>query len=400
MAHDTAKPTHQQHGDDARLLRERDARLGEATVTGERWWPHETWKYADLQDEGQHLTSYERWLADRERERRRRRETMASIVKRESIKWEKTRAPGVFVAYMVAPHMETEAPSHIVELIHLRPGAATIPARENESVYHVLRGSGHSLIYGERHDWEPHASIHVQEGAWYQHVNSGSDPVVMIAGRVTPLMEQVYTMNIVYKGDSFSDLPDDFKPEHPFTKERVDVPEHVGGIKWMSQMQKSHHDDKGGKEKESRDARKVLHASEAVIQRSHHKGDWKVGLIDPYLGFTNRILGMYVHQMPPDCHTETHKHGWATIYVMTGQGYSLVDEKREDWQMGDIINVPAGAWHQHFNTDPAVVSQHLLISPDPFRQKMHLTQGAVEESYQNVPELSDAGYQPTGEWWR
>jgi gentisate 1,2-dioxygenase len=84
---------------------------------------------------------------------------------------------------------------------------------------------------------------------------------------------------------------------------------------------------------------------------------------------------------------------------MTGQGYSLVDDKRESWRQGDIINVPAGAWHQHFNTSKEQISQHLLISPDPFRQKMHLTQGAVEESYQNVPELSDAGYQPTGDWW-
>ena len=31
----------------------------------------------------------------------------------------------------------------------------------------------------------------------------------------------------------------------------------------------------------------MLHASEAVIQRSHHKGDWKVGLADHYLGFAN-----------------------------------------------------------------------------------------------------------------
>jgi len=395
-----ARPTHEQHKDDAKLLRARDARLGEATVTGDRWWPHETWKYVDLQDEGQHLTSYERWLAERERERRRRREKMSSVVRREAIRFEPTRAPGVFVGYMVAPHMDTEAPSHTVEILHLRPGAATIPARENESVYHVLSGSGHSMIYGERHDWGRHDSIHVQEGAWYQHVNSGSEPVYLIAGRVMPLMEQVYTMAIVYMGDSFSDLSDDFKPEHPFTKERVDVPEQVGGLKWMSQMQKSHHDDKGSKEDESRLARKVLHASEAVIQRSHHKGDWKVGLIDPYLGFTNRILGMYVHQLPPDCHTETHKHGWATIYVMSGHGYSIVDGERQDWRTGDIINVPAGAWHQHFNTDPVVVSQHLLISPDPFRQKMHLTQGAVEESYRDVPETSDKGYQPAGEWWK
>lgn len=400
MTDSVTRPAFKQHTEDADMLRKREARHGEPEVSGDRWWPHETWKLADLYQEGALLTSYERWLAEREMKRRANREVMPSVVKRDEVVLEPTRAAGVYVGYIVAPHMKQEAPSHTVELLHLKPGARTELVRENESVYHVLNGRGHSTIYDERHDWEKDASIHVPEGAWYQHVNDGPEPVDMIVGRVTPLIEQVYTMAIVYKGDSFSDLPDDFKPEHPFTKERVALGDYVEGIKWMSQMQMSHHKQRGGDEEDSRAARKVLHGREAVIERSHHKGDWKVGLVDNFLGFQNRIIGMVVHQMPPDCHTETHKHGWATVYVLSGHGYSIVDGARYDWQVGDMINVPAGAWHQHFNTDPDQVSQHLVIGPGPLRQRIHLSLGSVEERRDPEPpaEIPDTGT-PSAAWW-
>ena len=71
---------------------------------------------------------------------------MPSVIRPGDISFEPTRAPGVYVAYIVAPHINQEAPSHTVELLNLRPGAKTIPVREYESVYHVLKGSGYSMI--------------------------------------------------------------------------------------------------------------------------------------------------------------------------------------------------------------------------------------------------------------
>ncbi len=395
---EAAKQYFTQHKEDEEMLRHREARLGEPVMTGDRWWPHETWKWTDLHEEGVKLTSYERWLAERELKRRENRQKMSSIIRPSELVFEETRAPGVRVAYVVAPHMSQEAPSHTVEIWHLAPGAKTVRIRDYESVVHVLYGKkGHSTVYDERLDWETHDSVHVPEGAWFQHVNDSEEGAYLIIGRVTPLMEQMYTMAVIYKGDSFSDLPDDYKPEHPFTKERVPVG-YVEGIKWMSEMQMSHHKERGHHEQESRTHRKLLKGSEAVIQRSEHKGDWKVGLVDRFVGFNNRVMAMYVHQMPPACHTETHKHGWATVFVLSGHGYSIVDGERHDWSAGDMINVPAGAWHQHFNTDPEVVSQHLLISPQAFRNAIHLTNGSVEEAAEPLPAVQEAAA-PTGRWW-
>jgi len=399
MTQQADRPRHVQHAEDGKMLRTRETRLGEPVLTGDRWWPHETWKYADLHHEGARLTGYQAWLAEREMARRADRAKMSSIIHGDSLSFEPTRAPGVYVAYIVSPHLGREAPTHTIEILHIRPGARTIMARENESVAHVLSGHGRSTVYEEQVTWGPHDSIHVPEGAWYQHENDGSEPVNLLIGRVTPLIEQIYTMAVVYKGDSFSDLPDDYQPEHPFTKDRVTVAKDVEGMKWMSQMQLSHHKDTGKYEEENRDSRKLMRAADAVIERSHHKGDWKVALIDSFVGFTNKILGMYVHQLPPNCHTETHKHGWAPIYVLSGRGYSIVDGDRYDWKTGDLINVPAGAWHQHFNTSPDVVSQHLVITNQPLRWRVLVTQGFVEERNETLPEFEDDGYSPSAIWW-
>ena len=395
----TSKQYFTQHREDEEMLRKRDVRLGEPELSGDRWWPHESWKWTDLYEEGAKLTSYERWLAERELKRREERKTMPAIIRSNELVFEETRAPGVRVAYVTSPHMGQGAPTHTVEIWHLKPGARTLKIRDYESVVHVLYGKkGHSTIYGDTYEWETHDSLHVPEGAWFQHFNDSDEGAYLMIGRDGPLMEQVYTMSVIYKGDSFSDLPDDFKPQHPFTKELVPVG-YVEGIKWMSEMQMSHHHGRQALEADSRSHRKLLKGSEAVIQRSEHKGDWKVGLVDRFVGFNNRIMSMYVHQLPPSCHTETHKHGWATVFVLSGAGYSIVDGERYDWSAGDMINVPSGAWHQHFNTDPTVYSQHLLISPQAFRNSTHLTTGSVEESTEPLPPLADDGVVPTGRWW-
>jgi quercetin dioxygenase-like cupin family protein len=286
-----------------------------------------------------------------------------------------------------------------VEIHRLRPGAHTEPYRNGETVCHVLNGTGYSIIDEKRYEWGPHDSLHIQKGAWYQHFNGGNEePAHIFVGKPTPIIEHLSPFAIMYKGDSFSDMPDDYRPEHPFTKERVEVG-YVGGQKWMSELQLATHERLAEREKQRLEARVMLKAEEAVIQRSEHKGDWKVGLIDEYLGFDNRILAMYVHQMPPASHTETHKHGEAIVYVLSGRGYSIVEGERYDWKAGDCIFVQPGIWHQHFNSDPEAVSQHLAIYIAPMRDR--IVRGAEFVESRSEPEYEPPiGEVDTGEWWK
>ena len=267
-----------------------------------------------------------------------------------------------------------------------------------EQVLHVLNGRGHAIVGGNRYDLAPHDTLHVQMGAWHQLFNDDpARPVHFLVGHPAPLMEHIAPYAQVFKGDSFSDQPDDFKPEHPFTKERVPV-EYVGGEKWMSQLQMAVHDRDREQREAMKHARLLLKAEEAVIERSEHKGDWKVGLADKYLGFANRTFGMYIHQMPPASHTETHKHGEAIVYVLSGFGYSIVEGQRFDWQAGDCIFVKPGQWHQHFNSSPDQVSQHVALYTQPLRETVYeggmVVEAMAEDDYVDAPFEGDAG-----DWW-
>ena len=379
-------------------LEQRDARRGEPTIKGNRWWPSEPERLVQVLEAGGVMTSAERAAAERELEARRRRQLSPPVIRREDVVFEASSLKGLHIGTIIGPHLGIDVRNIGLEIHRLLPGAHTEARLGNEVVYHVLNGRGHSIVDGKRYDWGPHDSLHVPMGWWQQHFNDDPNkPAHLLAGLPAPLLEHISPYADVYKGDSFSDVPDTFQPEHPFTKARVAVG-YVGGEKWMSHLQMAVHERRRTREAVRREARVLLKASEATIERSEHRGDWKVGLVDYYLGFDNRILGMYVHQMPPDSHTETHKHGEAIVYVLSGSGYSIVEGERFEWRAGDCIFVKPGQWHQHFNTDPERVSQHIAMYVQPLRE--HVYEGAevvefqVEEDYEPA---ADSG--PPEAWW-
>ena len=55
-------------------------------------------------------------------------------------------------------------------------------------------------------------------------------------------------------------------------------------------------------------------------------------------------------------HSGKHRHqGGLVIYVLEGEGHSIVDGERLDWEAGDLLLLPirpGGVEHQHFNKNP------------------------------------------------
>ncbi len=54
-------------------------------------------------------------------------------------------------------------------------------------------------------------------------------------------------------------------------------------------------------------------------------------------------------------HSGRHRHqGGLVIYILEGEGYSVVDGEHHDWEAGDLMLLPlkrGGVDHQHFNKD-------------------------------------------------
>jgi len=56
-------------------------------------------------------------------------------------------------------------------------------------------------------------------------------------------------------------------------------------------------------------------------------------------------------------------------YVLEGEGYSVVEGERHDWQAGDLLLLPVtqgGVEHQHFNTDPEQPAEWIAFIYWPF----------------------------------
>lgn len=86
------------------------------------------------------------------------------------------------------------------------------------------------------------------------------------------------------------------------------------------------------------------HGNDATFssQRKH-----KVHIVD----LPSHTISMTVGRLDPAETTRLHRHNYETvIYVMQGEGYSRIGDRKVPWRAGDAIYVPVWAEHQHVNT--------------------------------------------------
>jgi quercetin dioxygenase-like cupin family protein len=75
-----------------------------------------------------------------------------------------------------------------------------------------------------------------------------------------------------------------------------------------------------------------------------------------------------ISEIPEGCHTGRHTHGEEGIFILEGNGFSLVklaDEDRAsryEWNKGSTLCIPFGAEHQHFNTGKGSVRYFSLMA--------------------------------------
>jgi len=83
-------------------------------------------------------------------------------------------------------------------------------------------------------------------------------------------------------------------------------------------------------------------------------------------------------------HSGKHVHqGGTALFVLEGEGYTIVDGKRIDWEKGDMILLPikpGGVEHQHFNKVPGEPCKWLAISYPPIKYAM----GSVFEQREEI----------------
>mgnify|MGYP001329328086 CR=1 FL=1 len=73
-------------------------------------------------------------------------------------------------------------------------------------------------------------------------------------------------------------------------------------------------------------------------------------MVAPETGFPTGGSLLMKAEIPVGWHTGKHLHGEEAIYVESGEGFLILDDKRYDFRRGTIFHIPYRSSHQLFNT--------------------------------------------------
>lgn len=227
-----------------------------------------------------------------------------------------------------------------------------------EAVLYVLQGNGHSIIDGVRYDWEPGDFISVPMFSWHRHVNTGNQDFIYVAATTGPLSLALGLA--VYEDERYPDFwifghksESAMKSLIPGSDDstRISTGEVVGRapLSFTDELYGDHLAFSGGEEKRRRASQVLLKGAQVEFQKTP-MGRVRY-VVDPKTGFLMRVLGTLLAEISPGKRSGAHRHMYEEVnYIVSGQGYSLIEDRRYDWQAGDVLCIPVFSWHQHFNT--------------------------------------------------
>lgn len=221
----------------------------------------------------------------------------------------------------------------------LPPGveSTTIHRHSWDAIMFIESGSGWTEIDGVRVDWRPWDTLHLPNWAWHRHGNSDPDkPAVFHTWSVQPMLEQFGVALLEEGGDTpVADLP----------RRPTQVAPLPGDHPYARRTQRL------ARQWEGTESARLITRFEDVRGVVTPRGARSLFLVDKSIGYHTAGLSAVMHELAPGKHQSRHRHGGeAWLYVISGEGYSTLDDVRYDWGAGDLIVVDHWAWHQHFNS--------------------------------------------------
>ncbi|MDH5422864.1 MAG: cupin domain-containing protein [Acidimicrobiia bacterium] len=116
----------------------------------------------------------------------------------------------------------------------------------------------------------------------------------------------------------------------------------------------------------------------------------------------NTTLGVHMSQVAPGGMKPGHRHlDEAVFYIVSGHGWSELKQsddapvQRVDWKAGDMLSIPANAWHQHFNGSADEPALQLAFKNTRLLRKLF---GSRDFVYANEFRLADR-YNDEDDYW-
>ena len=85
----------------------------------------------------------------------------------------------------------------------------------------------------------------------------------------------------------------------------------------------------------------------------------------------SRVVSMTIGGLEPGQTTSKHRHTYETIlYVLEGEGFSVIEDQRVEWRAGDAVYIPVWAWHQHTNASATKSCRYVACENAPMLQNL------------------------------
>ena len=229
-----------------------------------------------------------------------------------------------------------------------------------EAVIHIIQGEGYSVIDGIKYRWEAGDFICVPMFAWHRHVNTSKGDMIYVASTTGPLSMALGVA--IYEDERYPDQwvfarggEESLKSLIPGKDDKValDSKKHAfkkGAYRGAAAKLYEEQISFSAKEEKRRRAGKVFVKGKDLKFTRTPMGR-VANVVDPRLGFHVRVMSTLMAEIPAGKRSGCHRHLYEEInYVMSGAGYSIINDRRYDWKAGDALSIPVFAWHQHFNT--------------------------------------------------
>ena len=122
-------------------------------------------------------------------------------------------------------------------------------------------------------------------------------------------------------------------------------------------------------------------------------------MIAPETGFTTGGSLLMKAEIPVGWHTGKHAHGEEAVFVESGEGFLLLDDRHYDFKRGTIFHIPYRSPHQLFNTGRESVV-YLSGLAWPLEASVHLGKmEQLEEAGENDPAAVAAIPPEESQYW-
>lgn len=79
-----------------------------------------------------------------------------------------------------------------------------------------------------------------------------------------------------------------------------------------------------------------------------------------------KTMSMTIGTLQPKVKSGKHRHSYETVmYIIEGEGYTIIEERKIEWKKGDAVYFPVWTWHYNVNTSESVVAKYVSCDNAP-----------------------------------